>query len=74
MVANTPCPTTCNPALTTCEVSPDALSAEIRLEALELHIQEALKREGLPRLHRHQFQRHLRHVQEARQRMGVAPV
>jgi hypothetical protein len=45
-------------------------SERIRLEALERHIQDALRKEGLPRLHRWQFTRHLARVQAARERLN----
>ncbi len=43
-----------------------AMSEQVRLEALERHITEALRRENLPALHAQEFRQHLWRVQAAR--------
>ena len=44
-----------------------AMSERVRLEALERHIEEALRRENLPALTAREFREHLGRVQAARE-------
>lgn len=45
----------------------EVMSEQVRLEALERHIQEALKREGLPYPTAAHFRAHLARVRQARE-------
>lgn len=51
------------------------MNAEITLEALQRHIEEALAEQSIPPLHEAEFRKHLARVKKAREliRLGLNP-